>query len=231
VIEVTHDDTMITQSCVVQIPAGRVIPDTNTNGVLHLAADDITVRFAPGSALRGTGPETPWDQLAGIGIRVQNYRGITLVEARVHGYFNGLVASQADGFEIAGGDFSDNYRQRLRSTPQAEDGGDWLFPHNNDEVKWRDQYGGALCLEASDRVTVREVRVRRGQNGIVLDRVNDSRVFDNDASFLSGWGLALWRSSRNVISRNASTLCARHVEGCTTRNSGLISSAKIGVRR
>jgi parallel beta-helix repeat protein len=43
----------------------------------------------------------------------------------------------------------------------------------------------------------------------VLDRVNDSRIYDNDCSFLSGWGLAMWRSSRNIISRNAFDFCIR----------------------
>ena len=69
--------------------------------------------------------------------------GKTLQGVRIRGFFNAIVATRADGLRIEGGDFSDNYRQHLRSTPAAEDGGDWLFPHHNDEQKWRDQYGGA----------------------------------------------------------------------------------------
>ena len=42
-------------------------------------------------------------------------------------------------------------------------------------------------------MTLRDLRVRRWQNGIILDRVTGSRVFDNDCSFLSGWGIAMWR--------------------------------------
>lgn len=218
VLEVTRDDTIITRSCRIVIPPGTVVADTNTNGVLHVAADGLTIEFAPGSELRGAPPGTPWDTLRGIGIRIEGRRRVTLRGARVHGYFNGLVATRADGLRLEGGDFSDNYRQRLRSTPQAEDGADWLFPHHNDTVKWRDQYGGAICVEESRRVTIRGVRVRRGQNGILLDRVSDSRIYDNDCSFLSGWGLALWRSSRNVISRNAFDFCVRgHVEGVYNR--------------
>ncbi len=218
VLEVTRDDTVVTRSCRIVIPPGTVIADANTNGVLHVAADRITLEFAPGSELRGAPPGTPWDTLRGIGVRIEGRRHVTIRGARVHGFFNGLVATRADGLRIEGGDFSDNYRQRLRSTPQAEDGADWLFPHHNDTVKWRDQYGGAVCVEESRRVTIRGVRVRRGQNGILLDRVTDSQVYDNDCSFLSGWGLALWRSSRNVISRNAFDFCVRgHVEGVYNR--------------
>lgn len=218
VLEVTRDDTRITRSCRVVIPPGAVIADTNTNGVLHVAADGVTLEFAPGSELRGAPPGTPGDQLRGIGIRIEGRRNVRVVNARVHGYFNGLVAVRTDGLRVVGGDFSDNYRQRLRSTPRAEDGADWLFPHHHDHLKWRDQYGGALCVEASARVIIRAVRVRRGQNGILLDRVTDAQIYDNDCSFLSGWGLALWRSSRNVIARNAFDFCVRgHVEGVYNR--------------
>lgn len=213
-----RDDRVVTQSCVVTIPPGTVIADGNTNGVLQIAADGITVEFEKGSVLRGAVAETPWDRLGGIGVRIEGRRGVTLVGARVHGFFNGLVATDADGLEVRGGDFSDNYRQRLRSTALAEDGADWLFPHHNDERRWRDEYGGAVCVERSRGVVIREVVVRRGQNGILLDRVVESRVFDNDCSFLSGWGLALWRSSGNVIARNAFDFCVRgHVEGVYNR--------------
>ena len=58
-------------------------------------------------------------------------------------------------------------------------------------------------------MTVRECRVWHGQNALLLVRVTDAKVYDNDFSFNSGWGLALWRSSRNVISRNAIDFCVR----------------------
>lgn len=217
-VVVTHDDTVITQSCWLVIAPGLVIADANSNGVVQIAADRIDVRFKPGSVLRGAPAGAPWDQLGGTGIRIEGHSGVGIRGAVVHGFRTGIVAKQADGLVVEDADLSDNYRQHLRSTPAAEDGGDWLFPHHNDERKWRDEYGGALCIESADGVTVRNVRVRRGQNGIVLDRVNRSRIYDNDCSFLSGWGLALWRSSSNIVSRNAFDFCVRgHVEGVYNR--------------
>lgn len=214
VVRVVSDDTRITQSCRIEIPSDLVIEDTNRNGVLHVVADGIRIEFLPGTVLRGASRDTPWDELEGIGVRIEGQSDVTLINLRVHGFRCGLVATDTDRLAVAGGDFSDNYRQRLRSTPAAEYSGDWLFPHHNDQRKWRDQYGGAICIENASGVTIRHIRVRRGQNGILLDRVTDSRIYDNDASFLSGWGLALWRSSRNVISRNAFDFCVRgHVEG------------------
>ena len=217
-VVVERDNTIITQSCIVEIPAGRVIEDKEGNGALVIGADRITVRFRQGALLRGAASDKRWDQLTGIGIRIDGHRGVAIENAHVHGFKNGLVATAADGLVVRGGDFSDNYRQHLRSTPAAEDGSDWLFPHHNDDTKWRDEYGGAVCVESSTNVTIRDIRVRRGQNGIILDRVEASAIYDNDCSFLSGWGLALWRSSRNRISRNAFDFCVRgHVEGVYNR--------------
>lgn len=216
VVVVTRDDTVLTRSCRVVFP--QVVADANGDGVLHVGAGNITVEFEAGTALRGAPEGTDGDRLRGIGLRIDGHANVRIRNARIHGFFNGVVASRADGLVIDGGDFSDNYRQRLRSTPEAEDGADWLFPHHNDDRKWRDEYGGAVCIESSCRVTVRGMRVRRTQNGILLDRVDDSSVHDNDASFLSGWGVALWRSSRNMIARNALDFCVRgHSEGVYNR--------------
>lgn len=218
VITVTQDNTRIERSCEIRIPSGTVIPDPDGNGVLQVAADNVEVTFASGGELRGAARSTPWDELTGIGIRIEGRTNVVIRGARVHGFQCGLVATAADGLRIEGGDFSDNYRQHLRSTPQGEDGADWLFPHHNDGRKWRDEYGGAVCIERSSGVTIRDIRVRRGQNGILLDRVSDSRIFDNDCSFLSGWGLALWRSCSNVVCGNAFDFCVRgHVEGVYNR--------------
>jgi len=51
VLEVTRDDTRLTRSCRVVIPPGTVIADTNTNGVLHVAADGVTI--VPGFLVMG----------------------------------------------------------------------------------------------------------------------------------------------------------------------------------
>lgn len=217
-LRITADNTAITQSCLIEIPAGTVIADADSNGVLHVKADNLVIQFKPGSVLRGASTNTPWSELTGIGIRLDGHTNVTIEGARVHGFKNGLVASRADDLKILGGDFSDNYRQHLKSTPAAEDGADWMFPHDNDRTLWREQYGGAVCVEHSSRVTVAGLLVRRGQNGIILDHVNDSAIYDNDCSFLSGWGLAMWKSSRNMISRNAFDFCVRgHVEGVYNR--------------
>ena len=56
---------------------------------------------------------------------------------------------------------------------------------------------------------MRNCRGRHGQNGILLTRVTGTRVYDNDFSFMSGWGLGMYRSSENVVTRNVFDYCAR----------------------
>ncbi|MDX2133012.1 MAG: right-handed parallel beta-helix repeat-containing protein [Planctomycetota bacterium] len=220
---VTRDNTRIDRSCRVVIPEGLVIPDADGDGVIHILTPGITVEFAAGAPLRGTlvgdAPDhTPWDALAGVGIRVENAANVTIRGAHVGGYKVAILARNADGLTVEHADLRDNFRQRLGSTPWAEDARDWLWPHANDSREWATRYGAALLVERSRDVTIRRVVARRGQNGIMLDRVSHARIYDNDCSFLSGWGLAMWRTSDSVISRNAFDFCVRgHSEGVYNR--------------
>lgn len=218
VVTVTADNTRITQSCTIVLPPGTVIADTDGNGVIQIDADGITVDFAYGSTLVGAGVGVAWDQMKGTGIRLQGHKNVTIRNARVSGYKVGLHAEACEGLHIAGAEFDGNFRQRLRSTTEAEDGADWLFPHHDDEREWITQWGGAMYVRDASNVRIHDVKVRRGQNGILLHGVNDSKIYDNDCSFLSGWGLGMFRSSRNTVSRNAFDFCVRgHSEGVYNR--------------
>jgi len=209
VIELCKDDTVITVSCRIVIPDGLVIADTNGNGVLHIETDGIEIEFAEGSVLRGARPDTDLDQCTGIGVVVRGCKSVKLHNLRVSGFKVGVLALDAMGFEIRDSHFVGNYAQRLKSTPEKEDPSDWIWPHENDEQQWRTKYGGAICIERSEFVLIENVTVRRGQNGILLDRVRRSNIRNNDCSFLSGWGLALWRSSDNLVIGNAFDFCIR----------------------
>jgi parallel beta-helix repeat protein len=208
-VRLTADNLQVRESCTITIPPGTVIEDTDNNGVIQIAASDIQVRFAPGSVLRGAPAGRTPDEYRGYGIRLNRHSHVTIQGAHVSGFWAALWASRADHLALDAFDASDNRRAHLKSTPAAEDGGDWLFPHNNDGNEWLNNYGAALYVEDSNEVIVRNCRVRHGQNALCLDRVHNSRIYDNDFSFNSGWGIALWRCTRNVISRNACDFCIR----------------------
>jgi nitrous oxidase accessory protein NosD len=209
IVDVTADDTIVDRSCELRIAPGTVIADVNGDGVVRVTAPDVTVRFQPGSVLRGAAAGSAGDAMTGVGLVIDGQTNVRVEGAAIEGFKVGLLARGADGLVIDGAVLRDNFRQRLRSTPAAEDAGDWLWPHANDNREWVTNYGAAMAIERSRGVEVRDVRVREGQNGIILDRVVDSKVYDNDCSFLSGWGIAMWRSSGNVVSRNALDFCVR----------------------
>lgn len=208
-LRVTSDDVSVSQSCHIVIPPGTVIEDRNNNGVIHVVASHIEIEFAEGSILRGSPPDRRPDEYAGYGIRIEGQTHVVIRGARISGFWAALWATGADGLTLEGIDASENRRAYLRSTPVAEDSSDWLYPHDNDDNEWLSRYGAAIYLEDANHVTVRRCTVRHGQNALCLDRVDDSEVYDNDFSFNSGWGIAMWRCSRNVISRNACDFCVR----------------------
>jgi nitrous oxidase accessory protein NosD len=209
VVRVSTDNTQITRSCRIVIAPDTVVCDTDDNGVLQVVASNIEIEFSEGSQLRGAPRDAAPNTYAGCGIRIHGQTHVTIRGARISGFRCGLWATKADGLVLHGIDASDNRRARLKSTPLAEDGGDWLFGHNNDRHEWLTNYGAAFYIEEAAQVTVRNCRVRHGQNALCLDRITQSSIYDNDFSFNSGWGLALWRCTRNTVSRNAMDFCVR----------------------
>ncbi|MDA0666956.1 MAG: right-handed parallel beta-helix repeat-containing protein [Planctomycetota bacterium] len=209
VLELTHDNTEITQSCRISIPVGRVISDSDGNGVIQIRTDGIEVIFEKNSILRGERLGVDADSFEGIGIHIEGAKNVVLRNIFVRGYRCGVLATQADGLVVDGADFRRNFHQRLKSTPEREDASDWLWPHENDAQQWRKNYGAGLCIERSDSVVVQNVVVREQQNGIILDRVTNAELRSNDCSFLSGWGLAMWRSCDNLVQQNRFDFCVR----------------------
>jgi hypothetical protein len=210
VITVTRPGTVIDRSCRVRIPAGVVLPAPEGGAALLLRGDDLTVHFESGSWLRGQPlpAETTPDGYRGLGLRLEG-TGIRLHGVRITGYKVGLHAEGCDRLELVDARVEDTFRQRLGSTPEREDAADWLRPHDNDRGEWRARYGAALSIRNASGVTVRGARVRSSQNGLLLDRVRGATVSGCDLSFLSGWGLAMWRSDDNRIASNTFAFCIR----------------------
>ncbi len=206
VVLLDRDDLVVRESCILE-PGAAPIVDDEGDGIVQIVTDGITVTFTR-TVLRGAPSDAPLDSLRGVGVRVRA-RNVTVQGLQASGLRAAVWASDADGLVVEGCELSGNFAHRLRSTSAAEDLSDWLWPHENDGNEWLTSYGAALYVESSKGVTLRRNRARRGQNGICLRAVDDSLVYDNDMSFLSGWGLALYRSSRNKIARNSFDFCIR----------------------
>jgi parallel beta-helix repeat protein len=188
-------------------PPAEPLPDAGGDGVWRITTRGITLDFE-GRELRGAPAGVAPDRYAGIGIWIEA-DGVTLRNARISGFRSAVYVSRARDVRLENVDVSDNWRQRLGSTAAREDEGDWLWPHENDANQWFERYGAGIWAEECTNLQVVRCRARDVQNGLVLDGVLESEVYDCDFSFLSGWGIALWRSSHNTITRNALDFCVR----------------------
>src|SRR5262245_21167095 len=196
--------TRIERSC--RLDLGRLVRAAGAGAALEIVGDGLTVELA--GELRGAEDGAAADTFEGVGIHVTG-KGVTLRGARVSGYKVAIHAEGADGLVLEDCDVSGNFRQRLRSSKEKEAVEDWLEPHANDAHEWFTKFGAGIYVVRAHGVTVRRCRARAGQNGLVLDRIERAEVYDNDFSFLSGWGIALWRSSDNVLAHNACDFCIR----------------------
>lgn len=192
----------------------RVAPGVYTralgeSGAIVVADQHGVVLDLTGVELRGAVRGTARDELAGFGIVVRDSSDVTIRGGTLGGYKACIVAERTRGLVLDGVACDEFFGMRLRSTPQAEDEQDWLYPHENDHGEWLAKYGAAFALTDSPGAVVKNCRARRGQNGLLLVRSDGAHVFDDDFSFLSGWGLALYRTSDCKVGHNAFDYCVR----------------------
>jgi parallel beta-helix repeat protein len=206
VVRIDRDNVRITHNCLLEI-VSPVIEDTDNNGVIQIVGDNLTIRLGD-QVLNGSEADLPPDQRRGTGIVITG-KQTTIIGGDIRGYKIGVHAMEADQLILHQLRVDDGYRQRLRSTAEQEDLADWLSPHHNDAGEWAGRYGAGVLIERTNDVSLRKVVCRRVQNGIMLNRVTRAQVYDCDASFLSGWGLSMWRCTDNVIRGNAFDFCIR----------------------
>jgi nitrous oxidase accessory protein NosD len=183
---------------------GETIP-TLTPAIV-VRGNNITVDFG-GATLQGSPRTVQPDQRKGLAVLVEG-NNVTLKNLNVHGYKVGLIARNAKGLRILDSDFSYNWKQHLASTLEREDLSDWMSFHHNENDEWL-RYGAAVYLSGCDGFEVKGVRAQGGQCGLMLNRSNRGRVWNNDFSFLSAIGVGLYRSSDNRIMHNKVDWCVR----------------------
>lgn len=201
------DDLVITESCRLK-PGDYRIPDGGEPGVIRIEGENIVV-VMDGVTIDGApAKETPPDERKGTGIVIRG-RGNLLNGGTVRGFKVGLFVDGGSDHWLIGTESTENFAQRLKSTREAEDASDWLWPHQNDEGQWAENYGAAVRVRNAENVRLVRLRGRRQQNGILLENTTGSLVGQCDFSFQSGWGLAMWRSSDNRIEKNYFDWCVR----------------------
>lgn len=180
--------------------------DTGATAALTISGDNIVVDFQ-GATLEGTPPKTEPDARVGTGLRIKG-NNVTIKNLILRGYKIGLIAKDAQNLKIYNSDFSYNWKQHLASTLEREDLSDWMSFHHNEEDEWL-RYGAAIYLRNCDGAEVKGSTALGGQNGLMMTECDNGLVWNNNFSFLSGAGLAMYRSSDNRIMHNKIDWCVR----------------------
>ena len=94
------------------------VSSSTGTGSIVIKGEGITVDFN-GAMLTGTRETVEPDERHGTGVYVEG-KDITIKNLKVHGYKVGLAARNSDGLKIIDSDFSYNWKQRLKSTPERE---------------------------------------------------------------------------------------------------------------
>ena len=175
--------------------------------VFVIRGRDITVDFS-GVELVGARQGTDPDRYAGLAILIDGGEGITVKGARIRGYKVGILARNVTGLHLTAIDVSHNWKQRLYSEVEQESLVDWMSYHNNEQDEWL-RYGAGLYLSNVEGGDIDGNRAVQGQNGLMITRSRNLRVWNNEFSFLSAIGLGLYRSTDSTIMHNKIDWCVR----------------------
>jgi parallel beta-helix repeat protein len=192
----------------VRICPGRYrIADPNERGIIIAAATGTHIDLT-GVTLE-SGDSVP-NRFVGSGITSRGVDAVIVTGGTVRGYRYGIRLEGGKSHRISGSNLSGSRSQADQSTPARPVATDQLNLTRPDSFE---RYGGGILLRRTTGASITGIVARDAQNGIALLEVRDSYVADNDVSMNNGWGIQLWRSSRNVVARNR----VRHTRRCDTQ--------------
>ena len=168
--------------------------------VIVVEGDNIVIDF-DNAVLNGNVKKAMPDQFYGVAILIRSGKNITIKNLIAKGYKVALLAKNINGLKLENCNFGYNYRQHLNSTQEKEDISDWLSHHRNEKDEWL-RYGAAIYLRGCNNFIISGCKVTGGQNALMLTSCNKGTVYNNNFSFNSGLGIAMYRSSGNTIMYN-----------------------------
>ncbi len=174
---------------------------------LTIRGSGITVDLT-GVTLHGAPAGADPDTFTGLAVLVDGGDNVTIKGLKAHGYKIGILARKSPRLHITGADLSFNWKPRLYSLVEHESLLDWMSYHKNDKDEWIAS-GAGIYLADSDDAEIDHTAIVQGQNGLMLARSNNARIWNNNFSFLSGLGIALYRASGNRIMHNKVDWCVR----------------------
>lgn len=178
-------------------PDTYTLGDTTGSGALTVGADGITIDFQ-GATLQS--PDTRLGRLEtfnGIGISIQGHKNVTIKNAHIHGFQYNIRVLKSSNVRLENCELGLSRSQRMLSGDSPNQV--WLDVRGLDS--WRG-YGAAVWVEKSSKCTFTGLTANQSQNGLVMVYSRENTVVGCDFSYNSGWGIAIWGSSDNLICWN-----------------------------
>lgn len=192
-----------------KLPPGtyRLASSDASHPAITIRGSNLTVDFS-GVTLRGAAESADPDTFSGLAVLVDGGDNVTIKNLTARGYKIGLLARGTKNLRIIGADVSYNWKARLYSVVEHESLLDWLSYHHNDRDEWIEQ-GAGIYLADTDSAEVAGARIVQGQNGLMLVRSTNAKIWNSTFSYLSGVGIGLYRSTGNAIQHNRIDYCVR----------------------
>lgn len=185
----------------VDVPDGQAVIEIDSDNVIL----DLTGVIIQSSI------KNPWER-TGAGIHSKGHSKITVRGGTIRGFRYGIFVEgnsapsessdsngAASNLQIIGTDVSGSRAQKLISTSEKYDEGDWIDIFHLDA--W-ESYGAGIYIKNAHDAWISSVRSHDAQNGIMLAHTDHVNVYGNDVSHNSGWGIALWDSSWTEVLEN-----------------------------
>lgn len=189
-------------------PGVYTLSPNNGGAAIQVEADGITLDFQ-GATLRSPatsgGRQEAYD---GVGIAINGHRNVTVKNAVVHGYQYNIKAIKCSDLRLENCELGQSRSQKIVDGDSAN----YIWLSIRDIGAWR-TYGCGAWLEDCSGSIVRGVHANQSQNGLMLVNSNKNTVVGCDFGYDSGWGLAMWNSSDNLICWNQTDFVNRPWSG------------------
>lgn len=178
-------------------PGVYTLGDKDGKGAVQIEADGVTVDFQGATLQSPATPGGKQETYEGVGISVNGHKNVTIRNAIVHGFQYNVKALNCSALKI------EDCALGWSRSQKVMDGGavNYIWLVIRDLNAWK-SYGAGAWLEGCTSSTVKGMRANQCQNGLMLVNSNRNRVIGCDFSYTSGWGLAMWNASDNLICWN-----------------------------
>ncbi len=209
------DDNLVIKSSVTFKAGEYRVPDQDGNGVIQIAADNITVDLS-GVILWG-GEKDKVNTFTGIGISLNGHKNVTIKNGNIHGFKYNIFVKNAEGVKIVGTDTSYPLGPVINDNGEIKD----IWLGLRDLGAWR-SYGSGMWLEDCKEMLVQGCRGHGGANGLLTVNTTKSKIYSNDFSFNSSWGIGLWASTENEVFWNLIDFVGRPWSGTVGADSAAL---------